>query len=317
LAVTSGIGNAEPQASLRRDVCTFTDDRLNAAQRVAFIHQLLRREMAEVRMFLDRIERYADSLTEAERNQADIAAELGAIAADDATRRRYMDFLRDADQPPVRTRMIAVAGDLGWLTVEQQRDEQVRMIGELLEAKAISSNEANLVCELNKDDALKPALATVQAKARPDKVADTAILACLGSGEARERMLQALTSSNEDDVAYAQTYFEHRPITDVQELRTVTAGIARMANAPAQVRALDTLARHRIADRESMEVLTRLYPVATSPRVQTAIAGILIRSDYKQIANPELVATLRQHRLKPTEGSTLVDVLIRRLMVSL
>jgi hypothetical protein len=63
--------------------------------------------------------------------------------------------------------------------------------------------------------------------------------------------------------------------------------------------------------------LTRLYPVATSARVQAAIAGILIRSDYQKIANAELVQTLRRHRLKSTDGENLVDVLIRRLTVSL
>ena len=59
---------------------------------------------------------------------------------------------------------------------------------------------------------------------------------------------------------------------------------------------------------------TRLYPVAESPGVQTAIAAVLIRADYRQIAKPELVQTLREHRLKSAgAGQDLIDVLIRRL----
>jgi hypothetical protein len=50
--------------------------------------------------------------------------------------------------------------------------------------------------------------------------------------------------------------------------------------------------------------------------VQRAIAGILIRSDYRQIASPELVRALREHRLKSPDGNDLIDVLIRRLSVS-
>ena len=317
LAVSSGFGESEPNATLRRDFCHFTDDRLTTAQRVAFVHQLLGREMAEVRMFFERIERYTDALTDAQRQEPDVAAELAAIASDEAAKRRYMDFMRDADQLAVRARMIAVAGDLGWLSASEQRQEQARMIGELLAANSVSTMETGLVCALNKDDELSQELPGLAAKARNEKVSNAAVLACLGSVEGRARMLQALTSTNEDDVHYAQVYFRHRPITDVGELRTVTTSIARMTSAGAQIRALDTLAQHRLSDQQSLEELTRLYPVATSARVQAAIAGILIRSDYQKIANAELVQTLRRHRLKSTDGENLVDVLIRRLTVSL
>jgi len=47
-----------------------------------------------------------------------------------------------------------------------------------------------------------------------------------------------------------------------------------------------------------------------------AIAGILIRADYGQIASPELVRALQDHRLKSPDGRDLIDVLIRRLQVS-
>jgi hypothetical protein len=89
-----------------------------------------------------------------------------------------------------------------------------------------------------------------------------------------------------------------------------------MNGSDAQVRALDTLARYRLSDRESLEELTRLFPLAKSVNVQRAIAGILIRSDYRTIAGPELARALRQHRLKSPEGEDLIDVLIRRLQTS-
>jgi hypothetical protein len=111
----------------------------------------------------------------------------------------------------------------------------------------------------------------------------------------------------------AQVYLRHRPLTDVYELRLITAGIANLSDVKVQVRALDTLAGQRLSDPESLEELTRLYPVAQSPNVQVAIAGVLLRSDYGAIATPEVVQTLRESRIKPHGGPDMVDVLIRRL----
>jgi hypothetical protein len=85
-----------------------------------------------------------------------------------------------------------------------------------------------------------------------------------------------------------------------------------MSGTDAQVRALETLARHQLSDPESLEELARFFPVAGSASVQTAIAGILIRSDYPSSARPELAQTLRQHRLKSQGDEDLIDVLIRR-----
>src|SRR4030095_13401324 len=85
----------------------------------------------------------------------------------------------------------------------------------------------------------------------------------------------------------------------------------------AQVRALETLASYRLSDRESLDELTRLFPRAKSIGVQRAIAGILIRSDYRAIANPTLVSALRQHRLKSPTGDDVIDVLIRRTQTAL
>ena len=54
MVATSGLRGSDPDAAHAQDVCQFSSDRLSAAQKVAFIHQLMGREMAEVRSFLDR-----------------------------------------------------------------------------------------------------------------------------------------------------------------------------------------------------------------------------------------------------------------------
>ncbi len=88
-----------------------------------------------------------------------------------------------------------------------------------------------------------------------------------------------------------------------------------MSGSDAQVRALDTLARLRLTDGESLQELTRLFPLARSVHVQRAIAGVLIRADYATLPKPDLVRTLRQHRLKSPDGEDVIDVLIRRLQL--
>ena len=120
-------------------------------------------------------------------------------------------------------------------------------------------------------------------------------------------------SSDEDSVAIAQTYLRHRPLADIGELRAVASGIGRMSTASAQVRVLETLARQRLADPQSLQEIAGLFPLARSLEVQRAIAAILIRSDTKMLARADLAHSLRQHRLKSPDGSDLIDVLIRLL----
>jgi hypothetical protein len=102
-------------------------------------------------------------------------------------------------------------------------------------------------------------------------------------------------------------------MTDVEELRVVATGIARMPGSGAQIRALDTLARHRLSDGQSLNELARLFPAASSVDVQRAIASVLIRADYQAIAKPEFVRTLAQNRRKSPDGTDIIDILIRRL----
>jgi hypothetical protein len=317
MTVASGSSDSDPHAGFRQDVCHFSDDRLSPAQKLGFVHQLLNREMAEVRMFLDHIEKYAASLSETERQVPAVARVLGEIARDKAARTRYLDFVHDADQPAVRARMLELAAKFGWLSPVEKRAELMRMIGDQLARNAVSPAEVDLVCALNKNHELDQDLDRLQLlPAQPEKVSHSAVLACLGRTEAHARVLRALTSPNDEEVQIAQIYLHHRPIADATELRDVATGIARMNGTDAQARALDTLAPYHLSDRESLEALTRLFPLAKSVNVQRAIAGILIRSDFKTIATPEIVKTLRQSRLKSPDGADMIDVLIRRLQSS-
>lgn len=284
------------------------------AQKLAFVHQLLRHEMAEVRMFLDHIERYAASLKPSDRQSPAVARALDEIVRDHAARSRYLDFARDADEPAIRARMLDVARNLGWLSVGEHTAETLRMINEHLAGSAMGSAEVDLFCSMNKDRELGSEAYRLRVPAtHADKVPQAAVLACLGQNESHARMLRAPTSPDEHDVEIAQVYLRHRPITDAAELRVVTSGIARMNGSEAQVRALDTLARQQLTDVASLEELMRLFALAKSVNVQRTIAGILIRADYKSLAKPELVRSPLQNRLKSPEGVDLIDGLIRRL----
>ena len=317
MTVGAGVKDSDPDAAFRRDVCHFSDDRLSPAQKLRFVHELMAREMAEVRMFLDHIEKYSASLPQRERQAASVSKALDDIARDESARTRYLDFARDADQPAVRARMLDLAQRLGWLTPADQRAELMRMIGEQLAGDTISSADVDLACDLNKDGSLRQELYRLQVPGRQaNKVPHAAVLACLGSAAGHARVLRALTSPNEDEVRIAQTYLRLRPIADATEFRGLATGIARMNGSDAQVRALDTLAQNPLFDREGLEEMTHLFQRARSVSVQRAIAGILIRSDYRMIARPDVVHALRQHRLKSPDGEDLIDVLIRRLQAS-
>ncbi|HZI83423.1 MAG TPA: hypothetical protein VFF44_05875, partial [Casimicrobiaceae bacterium] len=127
MTVAAGVSDSDADSSVRRDLCQLADERLTVAQKLAFVHRLLGREMAEVRMQLDRVERYVHSLSEADRAAPEVAAALEAIARDGAARSRYLDFARDADEPATRARMTELAGALGWLSPEQKRAELMQM----------------------------------------------------------------------------------------------------------------------------------------------------------------------------------------------
>ena len=201
MIAVSGMSESDPRAAYRAESCQFVDDRLSPAEKLDFIHGLLHRDMAEVRMFLERIEGLFASLDESERQTPSFARALGEIAHDDAARDRYMRFAEDADQPRIRARMIALAGTLGWLSPADQRIELVRMVGDLLGRNSVGAPEVDLICSLNPDHELDQERHRLSlSPSQADRVAHAAALACLGSPESRARVLQALTSRDDAEV---------------------------------------------------------------------------------------------------------------------
>ena len=314
MAATQGMTDRDPHAEVRRDVCQFVDDRLSDAQRLAFVHQLLQREMAQARVHLDRIERYANGLDDPVRRTPEVAEALDVIARDAAVRARFLDFARDADQPAVRARMIKVARDLGWLSADEQWGELALMLGELQAHSVVGVDEVNLACTLNQHHELDGAFSRRVLPGSPtDGVPHAAVRACLGSAEGHARVLEGWIGPSEADVRIAQAYLRHRPVTDAGELRRVAAGIVRMPASDAQVRALESLGRHYVSDREILDLLIGLYGETPSWSVQAAVAGILIRADRRTIASPRLQRTLVAQRRPSPQGDNLIDALIRRL----
>jgi hypothetical protein len=311
-----GMTNGDSLASLRGDVCSFSNDRMTQAQRLDSVHKIMQRPVAESRLLLDRIEHFTKTLDADTRRKPDVALALERIARDSGTRDRYLAFARDADQPETRARMIGVAHAVGWLNAQQRRDELLQMMGDMLARKSVEGTEVGLACTLNKDGTLDGALDRLVRTGQAESVGHSAVLACMGSTEARTHALKGLVSADDADVRVAQFYLRHRPITDADELRAVTRAIAGMNGSEAQARALDVLARHYLSDRASVEILKQLFARTPAWAVQNAIAGVLLRADPKAAANPDVLRTLREYRLKSLPDGNMVDALIERLKVS-
>jgi hypothetical protein len=129
MIAVSGVTDADPHAGFRQDLCRLADDRPPAAQQLHFVHQLLQRDVTEVRMALDHLERYMAGLPAAQRARPDVALALSAIADDQPSRERYLALARDTDDAAVGARMLALARQLGWLSAAQEQDEFVRHAG--------------------------------------------------------------------------------------------------------------------------------------------------------------------------------------------
>lgn len=312
MSVTTGLRDNEPRAANRAEVCRFVDDRLAAEQKLAFIHGILQRDPARARMFLDRIERFMAALSDDRRGTPAVEKALAKIAGDDQSRERYLAYARRTETASARVRMTDVARSLGWLSVDEYRDEIIRLFHDLAsQQRNIDTADVDVICKLNGNGMFDGEFANVRRAPAP-LMGEAAALACLGSPDDRERMLQALASANERDVEMAEAYFAHRPIADADELRVVTASIAKLAKTETQVRALIALARQPVADAEGLDELARLFSVADSVVVQRAIASVFIRTDHRAIATPELVRMFREQR-KPGAANDAIDILIRRL----
>jgi len=318
MAVTQGVTGTDPGIQSRYDMCKFADERLSTATKLSFVHELLQQHVGEARLQLDRIQRLTATLDETTRGEPAVTEVLREIARDHDARERFLDYARQADEPSAQVRLIDVAHDVGWLSEDERRDALAAMLRQVQAHTALGVPEVNFACTLNRDRKLDGALARgIAPGSLADDVAHAAVRACLGSAEDRARTVQALLSSKEAQVRIAQAYLRHRPITDPMELRRFAQGIADMAPGDAQVGALEALARHYVSDREVLEALTRLYAQTPSWAVQSAIAGILIRSDRGAIDSTELLRTLQERRLPAPAGQhEMIDALIHRLQTS-
>jgi hypothetical protein len=310
---TTGVRASEPMAAYRRQVCQFFDEGLTPARKLDYVHKLFGDE-ASIATFFARVEKLLAGLGDEERAQPEFSRALAEISADDAVRARYVNALRRADSPTVRARMIAVGSTLGWFTPEQQKAEQVALINDLLAARSMGFADVDLVCSLNADRALDGELARVNAaRAASGYVPHVAVRACLGDAPAHDRMLRALASTDDRDVQVVQAYLRHHPVTEGGKLREIAREIAR-ASGPAQVRAIDVIARLNISDGEVLRELSNAFAQSKSLEVQRALAEVFIRSDPKSLPRRDLIGILREHRIRPRGGGhDLIDTLIDRL----
>ena len=295
-----GVRAGEPLAAERAQICRFFDERLDDTGKARLVHGILRSDEREIRRRFARLEKLVGPMGD---------AAFEPISRDEGARARFLSVARRAEEPSLRARMIGFADALGWLTDAQRRDEQVAMINDML-ARPIGFAEVDLVCSLNQDRGLDGELSRIVSS--PGKATHTAVRACLGSREAHAQTIRALASADDRDVQAAQAYLRHRPVQEQHELRGVARDIVRMAG-PAQVRALDTLARMHITDREILEDLSRAFAATPSASVQRAIAEVFMRSDPRALPRGSLIATVREHRIKGAGGGDLIDALLTRL----
>jgi hypothetical protein len=292
-------------------MCRYHDERIPSAGKLATLCAEMRDDMPRARMAFERLEKFMSALTPAERDEPSFVAERLAIAADAGARSSYLALVRATVDPALRVRMAAVARDIGWLDEASHRAELARTIHDMVAADAIDFGEVELICALNKDDALARELALFKvATLVPARAARAAAGACMGDSTARSRALNALASADEGEVRMAQALLRHRPITDAGELRRVAAGIVAMRPSAAQVRALETLARHHVSDAEILERLAALYSRARSIDVQRAVAEVFLRSELSAIDTRALAERLRRDRVR---DDALINALIARL----
>ena len=311
-----GVTATDPQAGHRNDVCRFVDDAQPPAEQAHFLRAVMQRNMAEVALYLDRIDTLSVALSRAPAAE-ELRAALAALAHDADARRRYLDMARDADELATVSRMLAVAKRIGWVTDESMRAEFVAAIGRHASRGAMSAADVDTVCAANARHELDVAAGGLDVHPKyADSVANAAALACLGKTEQRNRALRGLTADDERDAQIAQVYVRRHPLQDADEFRRVVGAIAQMRSGPSQVRALDALAVMRVSDRDTLTTLAALYPRTRSLDVQRAIAGVLIRADTRGFADAEVVRALRRHRLLSPDGEDVIDVLIRRLQTS-
>jgi len=292
-------------------MCRFHDERIDAGQKLSWLAAGLAGDVPSAGMAFERMAKFMAGLSAEDRAAPPFAAVRESLAKDAGARDSYLSLVRATADPALRVRMAALARDIGWLDEDAHRMELARTIHDVVAADAIDFGEVDLICALNKDDALANELQRFNVVTlAPARAARAAAGACMGDAAARAKALAALASADEGDVRMAQAFLRHRPITDAAELRDVAAGVARMKASAAQVRAIETLARQHVSDAQVLDGLAILYSGARSVEVQRALAEVFLRSDLGAIDARALAERLKRDRLR---DDALIDTVITRL----
>ncbi|HSD99626.1 MAG TPA: hypothetical protein VLB72_02695 [Burkholderiales bacterium] len=307
MRIVGGLTPAEPKARVRAEMCKFFDDRLTPARKLDFVGQLLQREMAEVRMYLERIETYLEGLPGATTVSPEWRASLGRIASDGVARERFLQFARDADPPPARVRMMDLASRLGWLTPAHLRQEQVRIVQTMIEAPRLGSGEADIVCDLAKQRNIKLGELRIPERSAPGL---GVARACLGDADARQGIRAMLLSRDEELFLSAQIFFEAHPMTTSElgwyatEIGRGTGGVA------AAERALHVIARQNIRDRALLNAYMQLLTMDLARETKHAVAPVFLFADWSRVDRPKLIEAVRKTGLAE-DGA--LGFLLRRL----
>jgi hypothetical protein len=316
MSAAPGVTDRDQLAAARSDMCYFADDRLHVSTKLSFVHHLLQRDVAEARMYLDRIESLRASLDPAIRENPAVTQVLENIALDVDARERVLDYARRTDRPEVRVRMLNLARDADWLTEEDRQAELAQMLDKMTRQRDVGVDDVNLACSLNRDrkfdDVLNSQSGSVQSG---DTAWHAALRACLGSAADRGRVLQALHGESDDAIKAAQAYVRLRPLSDGDELARLAAGIVAMPSGGMQARALETLGQHYLSDANVLDQLVDLYAGTVSPRVQAAIAGVLLRADRRKLSSLRLLQVIETNRLAEARDG-IIDVLLAVLRPS-
>lgn len=308
-----GLSPNEKGAAHRSEVCNFYDRRLSAAEKIKFIGRVLERNPGELRLFFPRIEKFLAELTEAEKGDPEFSAALGAISADTQRRDGYLRVAQDADQAPMRARMLKVARELNWLTDETLREQVYRMVNDLVKRGQAEPQAMDLVCRLNREIGLQPDRHFLEMYASErNPIGPRAMAACLGSAQGYGEMLAILSQSDQKALEYAQVYFryfEMRP-TDIVAL---IDRISSAASVSTQVTTLGILAKLYVSEAEVLSRLLEYFTNTASPEVQRAIAGVFVRARFDHIDKRAFASTLSQRRLRSTGDRDVIDFVIRRL----
>jgi hypothetical protein len=253
---------------------------------------------------LEPLERFAEGLGETRRASPEAARILDAIRDDVDTRDRLLSRARAIPDPELRVRLVALAHRLGWLTVDEQRNAWLALLGERLHQGA-NASDVDLACRLAVHEGLVGGDRVLDGA---PSTARRAMQACLGDPLARAATLQLLADGPEAELVFARVLLEHRPVTDGEEFRSLATAVAQRDRAW-QARAFDALGRHPLPDARSAALVAQLFTSTSAVDVRQALASMLVRADLSVVDVPRLRETLRRHQ--PSSG--MLDVLDRRL----